>query len=263
MMEWGIPYKPPLNKDNNPKTRKQGELIYDAILKGTKASILCAKYPNQYGKIYKLMRFFPPRDCRTDLVMYHGPPGTRKTTMIQRTLKALKKTYGVTYYCKLGGLDKWFDGYDNDDLVWIDDPVTQNVPRTGDESSVQRFKNIISTGDVLVEVKCGSMVFTSPLIIITSNLDPGAIANSCGPDNQEAIYRRLTDTCGSHYIANWREATLQMPIHLLKCIKRNLKLNNDLDIDIERVVHNIADFKAPTYDFEFKQCNMRDYFEKD
>ena len=73
----------------------------------------------------------------------------------------------------------------NQPIVYIDDPVTSQAKITGDESAVQRFKNIISSGDVQVEVKGGSMVFDSSLIIITSNIDPSDLANSCGIDNNQ------------------------------------------------------------------------------
>lgn len=59
----------------------------------------------------------------------------------------------------MGGLSKFFDGYDNQPITWIDDLVSPSCFRTGDEEPVQRFKTVISTGEVLVEVKHGSMVF--------------------------------------------------------------------------------------------------------
>jgi len=37
--------------------------------------------------------------------------------------------YGIDYYQKMGGLKRFWDGYDNQPIVWIDDPLpaTDNV----------------------------------------------------------------------------------------------------------------------------------------
>ena len=65
----------------------------------------------------------------------------------------------------MGGLSKYWDGYDNQPICLVDDPVSLSVYRTRDEEPIQRLKTIISTGKVLVEVKHGSMVLDSSLII--------------------------------------------------------------------------------------------------
>ena len=135
-----------------------------------------------------MARFRPAKKFRTDLVYYYGPPGTGKTTMIHTVLKTIYKLYNVDFYCKLGGLSKFWDGYDNEPICWVDDPVSSNALRTGDEEPMQRLKTVMSTGDVLVEVKHGSMVFDSSLIIISSNIDPKDMARASGPDNEGAMY---------------------------------------------------------------------------
>ena len=68
----------------------------------------------------------------------------------------------------------------------------------GNKEPVQRFITVISTGEVLVEVKQGSMVFDSTLIIVTTNLDPRDMADACGIDNKDAMYQRFT--CGAYLI---------------------------------------------------------------
>lgn len=149
----------------------------------------------------KLARFRPQREARTDLVYYYGPLGTSKSITVSRVLNTIRKLYPkVDYYAKMGGVSKYFDAYDNQLICWIDDPVSPAVYRTGDEEPVQCFKTVISTGEVLVKVKHGSMVFDSTLIIVTSNLDPRDIADACGVDNKEAMYRHFTDTCRAQCI---------------------------------------------------------------
>ena len=88
------------------------------------------------------------------------------STSVSKVLNTIRKLYPtVDYYAKMGGLSKYFDGYDNQPITWIDDPVSPAVCRTGDEEPVQRFKTVISTGEVLVEVKHGSMVFDSTVLL--------------------------------------------------------------------------------------------------
>ena len=132
----------------------------EMILEKKRCSEICRKYPQLLQHVYKLARFRPQREFRTDLIYYYGPPGTSKNTTVSKTLNTIRKLYPqADYYAKMGGLSKYFDGYDNQPVCWIDDPVSPAVCRTGDEEPVQRFKTVISTGEVLVEVKHGSMVF--------------------------------------------------------------------------------------------------------
>jgi hypothetical protein len=60
------------------------------------------------------------------------------------------------------------------------------------------MKTSMSVGPAQVEIKFSSMQFDSH--IISSNQTPREIARHCGPDNEDAIYRRLTDTCGSYHV---------------------------------------------------------------
>ena len=87
--------------------------------------------------------------------------------------------------------------------------------RTGDEEPVQRLKTMISYGETLIEVKHGSMVFDSSLIIISTKLDPKQMAKACGIDNDCAMYRRFTDTCGAYEIPDAARARNQLRQKLL------------------------------------------------
>ena len=93
------------------------------------------------------------------MIYYYGRAGVGKTTYISQVLNTLREhVLGFDYYSKMGGSSNFWDGYDNQLVCWLDDPVAAAVHRTGDEESVQRFKNVISTGETLVEVKHGSTV---------------------------------------------------------------------------------------------------------
>jgi len=171
---------------------------------------------------------------------YYGPPGTGKTTAIERTLSTVRKIYPVAdFYCKLGGLSKFWDGYDNQPITWIDDPASPNAIRTGDEEPIQRLKTVISTGEILVEVKHGTMVFDSSLIVLSTNMNPEDLARACREDNREAMYQRFTDTAGAHYIGTKKSGRDRIIEHLLQVIKINIYHNLNIEIDIQKVVNSI------------------------
>ena len=242
----GQPIVPQQVKKNK---RTKNEEILDMVLAGERPSQICQKYPQLMSNVYKLARFRPQRTCRTDLVYYYGPPGTGKTTSISRVLNTIRKLYPqVDYYSKMGGLSKFFDGYDNQPICWIDDPVSPSCFHTGDEEPVQRFKTVVSTGEILVEVKHGSMVFDSSLIIVSTNIGPDDMAKACGLDNEQAMYRRFTDTCGAHEIKNRTIGRNNLIEHLITIIAKNAEFNHDIVLDKEHIVRSIPAIKNLIYD---------------
>lgn len=72
----------------------------------------------------------------------------------------------------MGDLSKIWDGYDNQLICWIDDPVTPAVASTEDEEPIQKLKTVVFTRKILVKVKHGSMASDSSLIILSCNFDP-------------------------------------------------------------------------------------------
>ena len=92
-------------------------------------------------------------------------------------------------YSKSGGLTKYFNGYDNQTIVWMDDPCPIET-RTQEMATI--FKNVVgSSGPCQVEIKFGAMQFDSHLIIITTNVPPDHMAESFGSFSNEAMYRRF------------------------------------------------------------------------
>ena len=246
MIEWGVPFRTQYHSKN---VRTKNEEIMDMILEKKRCSKICRKYPQLLQNVYKLARFRPQRAFRTDLIYYYGPPGTGKSMTVSKVLNTIRKLYPTAdYYAKMGGLIKYFDGYDNQPICWIDDPVSPAVCRTGDEEPVQRFKTVVSTGEVLVEVKHGSMVFDSSLIIVTSNMDLRDMADACGLDNSDAMYRRFTDTCGAYCILDKQTARNKMVEHLLKIIACNTKFHLDIEIDLDHVIRAIPGTNNCVYD---------------
>ena len=130
---------------------------------------------------------------------------------------------------------------------------------------MQRFKTVISTGEVLVEVKHGSMVFDSSLIIITTNIPPDDMSRhsrACGIDNEDAMYRRFCDTAGAHCIPTSNIARNNLVEHLVKVISKNIKHIHDIEINVEYVIRSIPGVCSLIYnDLDINACDCKKYFQ--
>ena len=102
------------------------------------------------------------------------------------------------------------------------------------------------------------MVFDAQLIIISSNYDPRDMAASCGMDNYDAIFRRLTDTCGAQEVKTRLDCVNKMIEYILLCVKE--KIDNELDIG--KIVRAIPALNLPNYSkYKFHDCNTTKYFD--
>ena len=219
--------------------------ILDLVKQGYRRSQLEEKYPAMTSTIAKLMTHRPTRDFETQCLYVWGPPGTGKSTTIHKVLQAFKKIdWRADYYPKMGALKKFWDGYDNQPFVFIDDPGQFNV-RFSDEDTAA-FKNVISTGAHIVEVKGGCMQFDSHLVIVVSNTDPDTLANTAGLLACDAVYDRLVGSraairggifCGDKHTA--RETLKKKLIYLCCGVLSNVGVNiatndvfHELDDDI-------------------------------
>jgi len=73
-------------------------------------------------------------------------------------------------YWKNGGFSKYWDNYNTERIVVVDDPSPPDAQK--DRETAQRFKTAISTGPAYQEVKFGTMVYDPYLVVIISNFDP-------------------------------------------------------------------------------------------
>ena len=148
----------------------------------------------------------------------------------------------------MGGLGKFWDGYDNQPVVVIDDPSMFD-PKMKPEG-IDYFKNLISVGEMIVEVKCGSMQMDSPLIIMSSNFDPDVLAGSAGPRHQDAIYDRIA---GSRSIARKAievltavQAHKRLPFQIINLVVKLMYDLYDVEINTQTCMDTIVHTKWST-----------------
>lgn len=182
---------------------------------------------------------FPPRMHETKCLHIYGPTGTGKTRTIMNLLRTLERCYPqLSFYCKGGGLKKWWENYDNQPICIIDDPSCFNV-RFSDED-VQAFKTVISSEETTVEIKGGTMQFTSHLVIVVTNPDSTDLARSSGPANYDAVLDRLQ---GSRSLINAsmrvqtpQQARITLPLMLLRIFKQYFDPIFNISICIDEVL---------------------------
>jgi hypothetical protein len=216
-------------------TRTKSEEVFNMIQEGVPPSGIVAKYPSMVNQIKKLNQYRPGRETKTYVLWIQGETGIGKTTNLLRTLKALEVEYEIPYYWKVNGFSKWWEGYDNQPICVIDDPVTFKG-EFGENESKQVLKTVLSLGPSQIEIKFGNMQFTSHLVIILANMGPTAFAVSCGNEIKEAIYRRLTDTVPPMFVTTIEMCREYMPQYVLEAIKRIWEKVFDIRLDKERVL---------------------------
>lgn len=138
----------------------KSDKVLKLVMEGQRQSQIIQKYLGMTQQIAKLMRYRPHKEHMTQVLYIWGKTECGKTTTVNKILYTIKKLYNLDYYFKGGGLTRYFDGYDNEPIVVIDDPVAPNS--STDSENIQNFKRICGCeGKTFVEVKYGYMVFNA------------------------------------------------------------------------------------------------------
>ena len=179
-------------EDPDPEKRekmKASEQIVKRIAEGDSRKRLLADFPACHQIIYKQLENHPRKYTESYCQYIWGGTGVGKTTAAKRVLNWFRQNHGLEYYTKMGGISRFFDGYDWEPIILLDDPVE---PKKGADSvDLAAMKNLINEHERFVEIKGSSMPFDSKLIIITSNISPVEFAMAFGNSCFEAIKRRL------------------------------------------------------------------------
>lgn len=145
-----------------------------------------------HDKMMKLRcSILPERDMESPphVFVYWGDSGTGKT----KAVYDYAKDNGYRVFKKCPG--KWWDGYQQQEVVLIDDFNTKFFGHTQKED-MSFLLQLLDRYPVTVEYKGGTVPFNSPTIFITSNYDPTdwfpEVFEGC-PEQRFALRRRFTE----------------------------------------------------------------------
>ena len=153
----------------------------------------------RYGrgiKEYKRLKT-SKRDAMTQCIVYYGETKMGKSTTI-------KEKYPGAYW---HDGSKWFDDYDGEDVLIIDDFYGQ-LP-------IWMMLKLINHTPYKVQTKGGHVEFTSRLVVVTSNIHPGDWYSDRVPLHvKDALCRRINHCW--HRIAiedDWEDIVPIIPSH--------------------------------------------------
>lgn len=242
---------------NEPPRKKNRTMeIVQKVKEGSRWSELLSQGYHQQT-VMKLMCLRPQRMTKTACLYLHGPTGKGKTSTVFECLKKVKQKYNIDYLFKGSGLSKFWDGYDNQEVIFIDDPAH---PKDGalTEDQVNALLTVLSVGNTFVEIKHSNMVFDSKIVIMCANMDDDKFASMAGDVSAPAIKRRLTDTAGSYYIPNKNVARSDV-FRLLIC--RSILKACEVDFEDEDLSKWIKSWEQPRFcDWDTHRNKFNDVF---
>lgn len=166
---------------------KNGKRMREALEEDTLCNTV-AKY-QKFARMVELV-YSTPRSEMTELHIYWGVSGAGKSH------RAQAEGGDNAYYKPLGKNSQWWDGYEQNDVVIIED-FRGEIP-------LSTMLRLADKYPMRVPVKGGYAQFNSKKIIITSNIAPEDFWNNQQKGYQasfEAIRRRITSRV--HYDSKW------------------------------------------------------------
>lgn len=159
--------------------------VVDSIQSGKDTTQIARDHPITYIRYFrgihelaKCLRPTPPREFKTWVYYYWGPPGSGKSRRASEEAKSLNENI---YYKPRG---QWWDGYKQQENVIIDDFYGW--------IKYDELLKITDRYPYKVQVKGGFEEFTSRRIWITSNVDTDMLYKFIGYNNA-AFERRITN----------------------------------------------------------------------
>ena len=155
--------KPPYQRGVQPVDRvtqkRDQKAHYADVIRAAQEGTAKEEYPSEFLRYHgTITRMYKPKLASLDeysAYWYVGPPGTGKSRSARHQYPDL--------YNKL--INKWWDGYDNEEVVLLDDFSKSNT-MTGDS-----LKNWADHYPFRAECKGSSMMIRPKVIIVTSNYE--------------------------------------------------------------------------------------------
>ena len=127
------------------KKETQSKQAMDLVLAGTRPNVILKLFPG-CTQLKNIFQHYPPRDFETECIFIHGPSRSGKSKAIVSVLQAFNEHYGWTHYNKLMKFDSDFwDGYNNDEITYIDDPLLMDRKAFPERKILSMLKTLLDT----------------------------------------------------------------------------------------------------------------------
>lgn len=160
--------------------RKDLHEIADEIVGGCTMSDIAVNYPGKFVQYHRgfsalRSRVMGRRKWKTEIIWLWGPTGTGKSKQASEM--------APNAYWKMGG-NKWWDGYDGEDDIIIDDYRC-------DLCTFSYLLRLFDRYPLRVESKGGSVEMLAKRIIVTAPYSPSEMWSGRTPEQLEQLLRRI------------------------------------------------------------------------
>jgi len=178
-------------------------------------------------------------------VVFVGPPGTGKSTLLARMVESYNEP--LYKHASPGSDKEFYDQYDNEDIFVMDDVGQKGVSQWSD------IINMVST--IAYPLNCaaadlkGTKYFTSKLMLMTTNNINLTLTPDCGISDLTALHRRLFlvdfSRCRFEYGAYYGEIELKKydlrnnVYETVRVLDLNLNTEGGVDLPPDRICENI------------------------
>lgn len=188
------------SKGDCPEQGKRSDLAActEMIRAGSSIREIAENHPETYVRNYRGLKDFylvtmTPRSHLTRGIVYYGPTRSGKSRHAAELFGS--DAYYMTMSANSDGGNSWFDGYDGQEVVIVED-------FTG-FFRLNTFLNMIDRYPFQVQTKGGFIHFTSRLVVFTSNVHPDkwyANAREKHPEVELAFQARLKESMDVFFV---------------------------------------------------------------
>lgn len=170
-------------KISNQGKRTDIDVACDMIIAGRKMKDVALAHPSTYVKFHKGLTAFKsiildPRNQVPTVTVLYGPTGVGKSKLAREMIEGDYYTWGPEQ-------DKWFDGYEGQKIVIMEEFRGQ-LP-------FGMMLRLLDRYDCKVQYKGGMIEFVATTIILTSPKHPSEWYESLGNDKTDQLLRRITE----------------------------------------------------------------------
>ena len=230
--------------------KAKSDQILAMVLKGLKYNAII-RTPGFAGcgkLIRKLLSQRHQTKHRAECMYVWGPSGTGKTDSIRYAIDAWKDANPelvVDYHNKMGGWEKWHDGYDCHEVQIIDDcaPFRHTIQH-------QEWLQLLGNrGPHTVQMKGSTINYEARLVFATSNNSPSEMVANLMDSHKPAMLRRIQKNEYHMSEANERPM-LQLKVMELMCkffkgINPYREMGKDLYMQQDFSLDNLAPLPKP------------------